>query len=75
MLTPPGPTSSPTMISKIPYNHCLRTSMTIPAMTRITAMSHSMKSMSTVYPGTISRNAEGRAGRPNPRLFPAQPNG
>src|SRR3712207_2947960 len=38
MLTPPGPTSSPTMISTMPSTMLRRSSMTMPATTRMTAM-------------------------------------
>ena len=40
-LTPPGPTSSPTMINTRPYATAPRTRATIPEITRMTAMSQS----------------------------------
>ena len=40
MLTPPGPTSSPTTMSTAPQRSCFRRIATIPEMTRITARIH-----------------------------------
>src|SRR5437773_5934121 len=41
MLTPPGPISSPTMMSTMPARTPPRMSVTIPAITSMTAMIHS----------------------------------
>jgi hypothetical protein len=46
MLTPPGPTSSPTTMSTIPRSNPPRTMVTIPAMTSTTAINHKMNTMS-----------------------------
>ena len=43
--TPPGPTSSPMMIKMMPYSTAPRMIVTMPAMTRMTAISQRMNSM------------------------------
>jgi AraC-like DNA-binding protein len=49
-LTPPGPTSRPTTMSTMPASTAPRSNETMPAMTRITAMSQSTNSMAASCP-------------------------
>src|ERR671911_3164077 len=53
MLTPPGPTNSPTMISTIPATTAPRTRLTIPAITRTAAMIHNSVSAPPLLPACI----------------------
>jgi len=45
-LTPPGPISRPTMISKMPWVICFRVRAMMPETTSTTAMIHKMNAMS-----------------------------
>jgi hypothetical protein len=54
MLTPPGPTSRPTMIMRTPASRRPRTIHTIPVITKITAMSQSNVYMAMIYPSRTS---------------------
>ena len=55
MLTPPGPTSSPTTMRTAPHNSCFRRIATIPEITRMTARIH--KSVITERPSFLLRRA------------------
>ena len=45
MLTPPGPTSNPTMIRTIPHNNCRRKIAKMPETTKMTANTHKIVAM------------------------------
>ncbi len=67
MLTPPGPTSSPTTIRTMPHRISLRNSATMPAITKMTAMIHKMNATSITF--------QFDAGRSSGQRVPAQQRG
>src|SRR4029079_17494353 len=71
MLTPPGPTSRPTTISTMPNSSEPRTIWTIPAMTRITAMSQRMNAMPSMSPRRRLSKQDTRGSSTTERGLPA----